>query len=440
MLKTVLFCATLASTLITFTTAQASDEVQRTHIRVAHLSPTAPAVNFTMNDQPTTLSPLEFGTVSDWYDVEPGTHAISFNGEQLTLRRENLEVPAGDWLTITLIGTSVFDIEVVREDYSEIAPGETRIGVFHGIENAPPLDVYANNMVLFQYVNYPNGNDGYVSANLIANFYDLRIEQHTTGATIAVPGNIELLSGYHHLLVVTGTPDNPVVILTSTEPASVQREAHNALIRAAAGAATDAIRLRVAHFASGVVPVDVYLNGERSAIQNLVFTDISAYLELPQQMQMVTVTMVDQPEAVLHMAEIDLIPGTWYTLALIGSTDNNTLTAQIIAEDLSPTDQTRVGVFQAIPGISPVEVTIDDNEAVRLLGYPGSQGDNDGYNMVEVAPGTYDLAVVSATDPDEVIVDLPETTLQGSRSYLLTTIRATPPYTLTYTEITKAAP
>jgi hypothetical protein len=196
----------------------------------------------------------------------------------------------------------------------------------------------------------------------------------------------------------------------------------------------------LAHFASGLGAVDLHINGERSAVQGLTFPEVSAFVELPPNETTIAVVVETGADSVERLASqtIRLEPHDWYTVALIGAIENDTLQLQPLLEDFSSLEanQTRIGVFQSVPGIPPLDVLDgSDMTLVRLLGYPGSQGDNDGYETVDLPMMTTQIRFVSAADPQDVLAALPELAYTEGRHYLIATLLADPPYTIVVHEL-----
>jgi hypothetical protein len=192
--------------------------------------------------------------------------------------------------------------------------------------------------------------------------------------------------------------------------------------------------VRVAHFAPTTGPVDIYVNGELSAVQALEFPTVSEWLELPVgEYDFVVVPAGEALENAVYATEgFSLASGDWYTLAAIGTSgdENFPLTIQPIAEDYSDiTDgEARVTFFHAIPNLGAIDVRIaDGTELVGGLTYPGQAAAlgisdevaaNDGAAiMPDLLTGTYDLQI-TALDSADVLVETSVNLVTGN-SYLV---------------------
>jgi len=95
----------------------------------------------------------------------------------------------------------------------------------------------------------------------------------------------------------------------------------------------------------------------------------------------------------------------------------------VLNEDFSPVaaDRVRLSVFHAIESAGAVDVYVNGGLLVGALGYPGSLGDNDGFDIREVGAGTYDVQVRLA-GTDTVIIDLPDTTFTAGSNVLVAAV------------------
>lgn len=120
-----------------------------THIRVAHFSPDTPAVEIFVNGQPSGIQALSFGDISGWVELPAGTYSIAVAPygagiEAAAIGPANFTLGSGAWITVAATGSlnaGTLGADVIREDYSPIPAGDARVTVFHGIEDAPAVDV-----------------------------------------------------------------------------------------------------------------------------------------------------------------------------------------------------------------------------------------------------------------------------------------------------------
>lgn len=438
---------------ITFTLFNAgvvyASDGESVSVRVAHFSVDTPAVSLRVNNQTSQIQSLEFSDVSHWYSLPGGTYTLTFHdvvtGEAIASSTATLSDRSR--ITLAIIGSSARDtvtIHPIFEDCSEISVGEARLSVFHAIEGTPAVDLLVNDNALFQFVSYPGtaansqNNDGIATTDIVANTYTMRLTENTTEEAILNLGELALSAGNIYLIAIIGSSDHPTfLVISDMLPPSHQSRLSDLRLRTS----PDVIpQLRIGHFASGTPDIDVYINGARSDIRGLRFSAVTPFFtpeEIPQTLHLVPKNET-LAAALLPPIDISTIASPWLTIAIIGSADNDTLRIILLEEDFTtiPDFNARISVFQAIPGISPVDVLIDEVIRIRLLGYPGSQGNNDGFESFDILEGSRNLQVRSSADPEDILVDLTQQDIIAGRSYFVATIRAEPPYVFAATETT----
>jgi hypothetical protein len=445
----------VTSLIFLFASASQDNGDANAIIRFAHFSPDASAVDIYINSDITRIQNLSFSDITDWFVLPADTYAIHIvpAGDAL----ENAQVVVENfaihdqWVTIALIGSRERDtlkLHPFFEDYHETARGEVRLSIALAIETAPPVDILANGDALFQFVNYPDtsispvteSNDGLVSVDIVANVYSIQVALNEDQQTILLDlDDIDLRDGYNYLIAPIGTQGNPTFTMSRTSIDDLDSAPRDDLLTPDAPENRTA-RLRTAHLSSGTPRVDIYINGGLSAIHGLEFASVSNFVELPSGQAEIAIVPANLAlgDAFISSIMIQLEPDSWATLALIGTLANNSLTTQLLVEDFSEpaADHARISVFQGIPGVAPLNVNLANRrELIRLLGYPGSQGRNDGYESIELAAGEYDLEIVGSVDPDSIVVDIPPQIFEAGRHYFIATIRADPPYIIVPTEI-----
>jgi uncharacterized surface protein with fasciclin (FAS1) repeats len=145
--KVVLVLALLLVTMLFSAVASAQQEFSR--IRVAHFSPDTPAVEIFVNGQPSGIQALSFGDISGWVELPAGTYSIAVAPygagiEAAAIGPANFSLRSGAWTTVAATGSlsaGTLGADVISEDYRPLNAGEARVTVFHGIEDAPAVDV-----------------------------------------------------------------------------------------------------------------------------------------------------------------------------------------------------------------------------------------------------------------------------------------------------------
>jgi len=197
------------------------------HIRVAHFSPDTPGVDVYV-DGAAAIENLEFPAITDWIELPAGSYnlAVAPAGTSLddaAIGPADFDLPAGAWITVSAVGSlsnGTLAPAIVIEDYSTIEAGNARVAVFHAIEDAPAVDVWANGAVLVSQLAFPGtqgSNDGMVIVDVPAGTYDLQVVP--TGATepvvLDLPGTV-LEANMNYFVAAVGTLANPSVALSAT--------------------------------------------------------------------------------------------------------------------------------------------------------------------------------------------------------------------------------
>ncbi|MEO1286487.1 MAG: DUF4397 domain-containing protein [Chloroflexota bacterium] len=154
----------------------------------------------------------------------------------------------------------------------------------------------------------------------------------------------------------------------------------------------DVATVRVAHFSPDAPAVDVYVNDE-VAIEALEFTEVTSFIELPADTYSVAVapagTSLD--DAVIGSVDLTLEADDAITVAAVGSVEDGTLTATIVAEDYSPIDSgsARITFLHTIENESALDLVGSSILLVQAVRYPDGSGD--GAFTRDVPAGRYNF-------------------------------------------------
>lgn len=191
------------------------------------------------------------------------------------------------------------------------------------------------------------------------------------------------------------------------------------LVPISAQEADDSVFVRVAHFSTDALEVDVYVNGELT-LEAFAFPSVSDWLELEAGTYTIDVVATGGAiEDAVVSGEYNLSAGDWATLIVVGEVNRDTLTIQATIDDLGaiPEGETFVSAFHSVTDLDPVNVFVGETEIVRLLSYPESLEGSDGYASDTVLAGEYDFDVQDSDGNS--IVSVNTTTLGAGRAYFL---------------------
>ncbi len=402
------------------------------HVRVAHFSVDAGAVDVYVNGQ-VAISELAFPDITDWVEMPAGTYSIAVapagtSLDDAVLGPMDYTLNDGDWVTFAAIGEAIrdtLDVQVLVEDFSPLVDGETRVSIFNAIPDGDPVNFVANDVVLVQTLGYPGflgpDSDGFAEVDIVAGDYAFTATDYQDESVeVADFGSYTLGAGRHYFFAVVGLAADPLFVSATTDPADMMMdEGDSEPVDMDLGDGD--LHLRVAHFSPDAGEVDVYVNGVLT-LEAATISDITDWEVIPAGVYTVAVTPAGASvdEALLEV-DVPLATGTWVTAAVIGEVGRDTGTVYAIVEDFSPigAGETRVSIFNGIPDGQPVNLVVDGAALVQTLGYPGFTAESDGYASVDIVAGERTLSVVDFEDATAEIADVGTYTLGANRSYFV---------------------
>jgi uncharacterized surface protein with fasciclin (FAS1) repeats len=191
---------------------------------------------------------------------------------------------------------------------------------------------------------------------------------------------------------------------------------------AAEALAAATTQVRVAHFSPDGGPVDIGVNGTK-VLEGVTFGTISAWLPVVEGVY--TLEIYTAGDANPFRSVTTRVPGGAHiTVAARGIAEVGDFVVQLIPEDYSPIaeGQARVTVLHAIQNAPAVDVRANGGVVISNLAYPGTLGNNDGVDTVNVAASTYDIQVVPFGATEPVILDLPGVTFNAGTNYFIAAI------------------
>ena len=404
-------------------TETATPEPETAMLRVAHLSPDAPAVDVSV-DGNVALEGVSFGAVSQYLDVPVGTRTVTIAAadDPSTVAFEgDLDVTEGAF-TVAAVGElseDSFEPLVLSDDNTIPADDTARVRVVHASPDAPAVDITAGGDALFDGVSYQGS--GY--AEVPAGTYTLNVRGDTEsndGDSVASFG-VELVGGTVYTVFAAGylSPDDEPAGTAFQPIAAVDAGAGGGGIvqnMGDGGMSQEDVALRVAHLSPDAPNVDVLVDGS-AVLEDVPFGAVSDYLSLSAGSYQVTIQAAGDASTVVFDQSLDLQPGA-YTAAAIGELDSeaeNAFSVQLLTDDTSaPADDTaRLRVVHAAPDAPAVDITVASSGDVLVDG--AAFGDA---ATVEVPAGSYTLEVRGDTmSNDGDVVTTFDVTVEGGRAY-----------------------
>lgn len=216
----------VAAMLLVFAFAPATAAEGMAHVRVAHFSPDTPAVNIFVNGAPSAIKNLEYKSVTDWMELPPASYTLSALPKG-GIRTGVFDLKADTWVTVAAVGSlknNTLKLVAITEDHSPIAKGRSRLIVFHGIEDAPAVDVRSGDFVIMPKLAFPGtqgpnkNNDGVYSLNVKAGTYDIQVVPAGAKKPVVLDlAGTELKENMNYLVAAVGTLDKPEVVTAVTD-------------------------------------------------------------------------------------------------------------------------------------------------------------------------------------------------------------------------------
>lgn len=196
---------------------------------------------------------------------------------------------------------------------------EALVRVVHAIPNAPAMDVFAGDLVLFDAVNFKS-----VTSYRALDGKRYAFALRPAGMTNAKPlsSNTEGLEDGRYYTVFALPGEGRTAHL---------RVVSDKLDAPAGGKA----RLRIVHGGNGVGAVDVHATGVTSALfDNIAFQSVTDYQDVTPVNGRIDVRPAGGTNAVVSLPNAHLEAGRFYTMVVVGRTNSATSLEAFIIEDM----------------------------------------------------------------------------------------------------------
>lgn len=183
-------------------------------------------------------------------------------------------------------------------------------------------------------------------------------------------------------------------------------------------------QLRFSHYSSDAPVFEIYIDGQFSGIQTIKFSDITGWVQLPAGPHAISFVQLGGDPAsatVLGPINVNLPPGSWNTISVVGSAAEGTLGLGAAQENYNeplPPAQGRVTVFHGISGLGPVDLITSDGRVLIAGIQPGRSG------YVTLPEGTYDLRIVrSGAGPSGAGLNARNLNIRAGEYYIMSAVR-----------------
>ncbi|MDJ0928272.1 MAG: DUF4397 domain-containing protein [Gammaproteobacteria bacterium] len=394
-------------------------------IRVVHASADAPAVNVLVNNDEI-LSNVEFkqgsgilNLAEDTYDIAveaiiPGGNATVINLPDTPLDEDTdyTVLAIGNTSDLLANGPRPLQALVLANPDTEVSAGSARAQVVHASPAAPEVRVFVTAPGADLATATPLGDFSFGEnlgpVEVPADTYQIRVTLPFTppAAPVVVydAGNVPLGDGDDVVVVAvnnTNAGDAPISLLVLAGDAVLE------LLDVGTPA-----NVRAVHASPDTVPVDVIVENDfaNPLVADLAFPDFSGYAAPPAGTY--NVKVVDAATQSVNPLELDLTleAGLQYSVIAAGFfNDLQTDSLVLVDDNRRIATEGRVRIVHASPSAGPVDIYVVAPGTDILTATPAFEnvffGADTGY--VSLAPGSYDLAVTPAGDPDTVAIGAP---------------------------------
>jgi len=379
-------------------------------VRIAHLSPDAPNVDVWVGGS-LTLSSVPFRAFSSYLNVlanrpteievfVAGTSTNPVIAAELTFQENDAYTIAATGL----VGNGTLGPIVINDDLS--TGNNSKIRFVHASPDAPQVDLtLTDGTVLFGNVEF---NEALNFINVAATSYDLQVRAAGTNTVVLSFGDVALSSGTNYSIFATGLLGDGSLTATVAVDAPGNGSTSLNLVPATA-------ELRVAHLSPDAPNVDVFVDGVR-VLQDVPFTAVSGYLEVPSKTQRVEVFVAGTSMNPVIDATLTWLPGEAYTVAATGLVGSNDLSPIVLADDRTgnPNGNAHVRFVHTGPDAPNVNIRVANGGPTLFENVP-FRGIAD---YIGVSSATYDLEVVM-TSNGVVALTVPAVVLNSSTNYTI---------------------
>lgn len=396
------------------TTACHDSSTANTELRAIHASSDAPNVDVIVNGS-TVLTDVPYETASAFLSIPAGTTTLMVNptGTSTSVIDTTVALAAHQQYTAVVVGLAensapeAEQIQAVLVDDPGNAPasGNVKVRVVHGATGVPTVDIY----VTAPGVSLPSSPtipglaytavapaSGSKALELTGGSYEIRAtvtgDQSKTvvfdSGVVSLPANADLL-----ITAIPASGVSPVSLLVAPAGSS------------ASVIADSRTAIRVGHLSPNVPAVDVSLDVSGTttnvlSLPNVSYPTVSGYSIEPAGAYDASVALASNPATpVLTLTGASLTANTStsvFAIGLLGATGTQALHLAAFVDDRVPLEgKAKVRVLHLAPDAPAVDVVaLGSGGAIAAtlvtdLSYPNAtQAD------LEVAPGTYSLAVV----------------------------------------------
>jgi hypothetical protein len=381
-------------------------EAAMAKLRVAHLSPDAPAVDVWVNGS-AVLAGVAYPALSGYLEVPAATHLVQvfvagsevdpvIDAQLTPLPGQALSVVASGLLGDGSFGPAVFEDQLVTVE------DQAQVRFIHTGADAPAVDItLTDGTVVFGNVAF-NQASAYLA--LAAGSYDLQVRLAGTETVVLGYGAVGLPADANITVWAAGTLAEGTLGAWVSVDAPGDGAGLTPLTSATA-------RLRVAHLSPDAPAVDVWLDGA-PVLSNVPYPTFSSYLELSAASHHVQVFVAGSEVDPVIDAQLTPLPGQALSVAATGLIGDGSFGPLVTVDDLGTLEgQARVRFIHTAGDAPAVDITLPDGTVLF-----GDVAFNEVQGPLAVAAGSVPLQVRLAGS-DTVVLSFDPVDLEAQTVY-----------------------
>ncbi len=358
-------------------------------LRVAHLSPDAPAVDVWLDDQ-VALSGVAYPAFSPYLSIPAGNHRVRVYpaGSQINpVIDATLPFVDGQATTVAatgFLGNNSFG-PVVIADTRQVSMEQAWVRFTHTVNDAPAVDITLDDgTVVFGQVSF---NESTPYLPLDAGQASLQVRVAGTESVVLSFRPVTLTAGTTLSVFATGS----LAAGTLGALAAVDAPGDGSTVLPLEVAGTS---LRAAHMSPDAPAVDIWLDGA-AVLTGVSYPAFSPYLDIPGGSHHVQVFVAGSSSNPVIDATLDFSPGSATTVAALGLLGNGSFGPVVLQDERTGSpSQAWVRFIHGAGDAPAVDITLADGTVLF-----GDMVFGEAADFLPVPPGSYGLQVrLAGTD------------------------------------------
>ena len=189
------------------------------NLRFVHLA--TETVDLSVDGQPAVTNVVP-GAISAWMSVAAGTYQVSVSAAGAELASFSVDIGENEYVTVALTGSATsLRANTLVENFSPNGESVARLSIFNGVEGSNPYDIGLGNRLVVTALGYPGSlgsNDGFYTVDVPAGTYTVQFFGGSAPASVVASlPETAFEAGKNYFIAVSGTPDAPSVISTTSD-------------------------------------------------------------------------------------------------------------------------------------------------------------------------------------------------------------------------------